>query len=119
MSSSKPETCIYLTDTKEMITQKLKKAYTGAVSSLEGHRELGAIPEIDSCFQILRYHHPSVDFVNDIYNKYKKGEILTSELKAISIDFTTKLVSDIQEKSSHISENEIDQVLFKEKISSI
>lgn len=119
MSSSKPDTCIYLTDSPDIVKKKLSGAYTGSVSSLEGHQRLGAIPEIDSCFQILRYHHPSREFVNEIYESYSKGKIKASDMKLITIEFVNNLLMDIQKKASEVTEKDINEIILTKKISSI
>jgi len=119
MSSSKPESCIYLDDSKEEIIRKIKTAYTGSVSSLEGHKKFGGIPEIDSCFQILRFHHLDNNFVKLIYKKYKLGKITASELKNITIEFVIDLTGKIQEKVKKVSDEEINKIIFSKRISSI
>lgn len=98
MSGSKPETAIYLSDTPEIIQQKINKAFTGAVSSLDAHRELGAVPEACSVFALLYYHHPDDKYVSEIYRKYKSGELTASELKEITSKFIVQLVEKHQKE---------------------
>ncbi|MDD3661656.1 MAG: tryptophan--tRNA ligase [Candidatus Dojkabacteria bacterium] len=119
MSSSKPDTCIYLTDTPDIVKNKLNKAYTGSVSTLDGHKRLGAIPEIDSCFQIIRYHHDSIDYINQIYSDYKNGSLKSSDLKEITIKFVNDMLKGIQERAKNVSDKEIQEVTLKMKINSI
>lgn len=119
MSSSKPETAIYLTDTADIIKTKLNHAYTGAVSTLDGHQKLGAIPEIDSCFQILRYLSPDIKYVDDIYASYKCGKLKTSELKNLTIEFVTELLTDLQEKARGVSKSDVDSITFDLELKSI
>lgn len=119
MSSSKPDTCIFLNDSTEIVRQKLSRAFTGSVSSIEGHRDYGGVPEIDSCYQILRYHHPSREFVNKIYTEYKSGKLLASELKEITIGFVSDLLSTIQSRVEKVSESEKNRIMLNLKITSI
>lgn len=119
MSSSKPDTCIYLTDTSEEVSRKLTKAFTGSVSTLDGHKKYGALPEIDSCYQILRYHHPSYQYVQEIYNDYSRGLITSSELKTITIRFVNEMLEAIQEKASKVTQADIEEVAFHSQIKSI
>lgn len=119
MSSSKPETSIYLSDSAEVVRSKINKAYTGAVSSLEGHTRLGAIPEIDSCFQILRYHHPDSKFVDGVYSEYKRGMLKASELKGITVEFVNSLLRNLQTRAKAVSPETIRDVLFDVRVESI
>lgn len=119
MSSSKPDTCIFLTDLPQQVERKLSRAFTGSVSTLEGHKRLGAIPEIDSCFQILKYHHPSYDYVQNIYDSYKKGAITSSEIKKITISFVNDMLKVIQDNAKEVTQNDIEDITFEQKIYSI
>lgn len=98
MSASVPDTAIFLDDSPNQIKRKINKAFSGGRDSVELHRKLGGEPEKDKAYEILFYHHPDNDFVKEVYEKYKKGEMLTGELKKICIDFLTDFLSKHQEK---------------------
>jgi tryptophanyl-tRNA synthetase len=98
MSSSEPDTAIFLDDSSEEVKRKINKAYSGGRDSVEEHRRLGGIPEKDKAFEILLYHHPNSDFVQNIYNEYKSGELLSGELKMICKDFLIKFLKKHQSK---------------------
>lgn len=102
MSGSKPKTAIYLTDSPEEIENKINKAFTGAVSVLDVHKDLGGIPEACSVFSLLYFHHPDSVFVSDIYSRYKSGKITMKELKSVTIEFVTRLVLEHQKKKKTI-----------------
>lgn len=91
MSGSKPETAIYLTDEPAIIKKRISGGFTGAISSLDGHRKFGAVPEACSVFNLLRFHCKDNGFVDTVYKKYKKGQMTAEELKQITIDFISKL----------------------------
>ena len=116
MSGSKPKTAIYLSDSPEVIREKIQKAFTGAVSILDVHQKLGGIPEACSVFSLLYFHHPDNQFVTDIYNRYKKGEITMKELKEVTTRFITDIVVSHQEKKVKV--NNIDEFLLKKPLSS-
>ncbi|MEM4710677.1 MAG: tryptophan--tRNA ligase [Candidatus Woesearchaeota archaeon] len=98
MSSSEADSAIFLDDTSKEIKRKISKAFSGGRDTIELHRKLGGIPEKDRAFNILLYHHPDSEFVEEIYKKYKSGEMLSGELKKICIEFLTKLLEEHQEK---------------------
>lgn len=114
MSGSKPKTSIYLTDTEEMVRKKINSAYTGAVSSLDAHRILGGIPEACSVFSILHFHCTDEDFVNKIYEKYKRGLITMTELKTITADLVVKMLRDHKARISEV--NNINDFLLKDHL---
>lgn len=98
MSSSEPDSTIMLTDSPEVVKKKIKNAFSGGRDTLAEHRKLGGNPDIDRSFQILRYHHPDDKFVEDVYNKFKSGEMLSGELKEIVIQFVNEMLKKHQEK---------------------
>ncbi|MDG6220598.1 MAG: tryptophan--tRNA ligase, partial [Candidatus Thermoplasmatota archaeon] len=52
MSSSKPESSIFLSDTPEEAVKKLKRAKTGGRQSVQEQREMGGIPEECSIYEM-------------------------------------------------------------------
>lgn len=117
MSGSKPKTAIYLSDSPEVVREKIQKSFTGSVSMLTAHQQLGGIPEACSVFSLLYFHHPDEELVKNIYNRYKKGDITMKELKEITTDFIIQLVTDHQHKKARA--NQIDEFLLKEPLLSI
>jgi len=54
---------------------------------MEEHRKLGGNPDIDVSFQYLRFlFEPDDKKLKKIYDDYKSGKMLTSELKNYLID---------------------------------
>jgi len=51
----------------------------------EEHRRLGADLDIDVPYEYLRFWMEDDDELEDIKQKYSKGELLTGEVKAILI----------------------------------
>ncbi len=118
MSGSKPETAIFLSDSSEVIKNKISKAYTGAVGSLEDHKKLGGIPEICSVFSLLYSQHPDDAYVETFREKYISGEIKMSELKEVTTKFISQLVVDHQRRRSKVSKKQINNFLLKKPLRS-
>ncbi|MBI4439773.1 tryptophan--tRNA ligase [Candidatus Woesearchaeota archaeon] len=97
MSSSEPDTAIFLDDSADDIKRKVNRAFSGGRDTLEEHRKLGGNPDVDKTFEILKFHHPDDALVKSVYNDYKSGRMLTGELKAICRDFLTETLSKHQE----------------------
>ena len=91
MSKSNPEGALFLDDTPEIIKRKINKAFTGAVSSLEDHKQLGGIPEACSVFALQQAFNQSDTEIKDLYDRYIKGELMMSELKKT----TSELITDV------------------------
>lgn len=98
MSASDPDTAIFLNDNEQDIKRKINKAYSGGRDNLKEHRRLGGIPEKDRAFEMLLFHHPNSRFVQKIHDDYKKGDLLTGELKNICKEFLIDLLKKHQKK---------------------
>ncbi|KNG75934.1 tryptophan-tRNA ligase [Plasmodium falciparum IGH-CR14] len=90
---------IFLTDTPEQIKNKINKyAFSGGGTTIQEHREKGGNLDKDISYQYLRYLLEDDNKLNEIGEKYKKGEMLSGEIKKILIDVLTELVLKHQEK---------------------
>lgn len=100
MSSSDPTSYIALTDTPEDAATKIKKyAFSGGQSTLEEHRKKGGNPDVDVAFQMLRYGlEPDDKKLERIYSDYKKGKLLSGELKQITIKKISAFLKEHQQK---------------------
>ncbi len=98
MSSSDPASTIMLTDSPEEVKKKIANAYSGGKDTLAEHRKLGGNPDVDRAYQILRYHHPDDRLVEEVYRKFRSGEMASGELKKITTDFVSDYLKKHQEK---------------------
>jgi len=85
MSSSKPDTAIFLNDSNKQIRKQINKAFSGGRDTIEEHREKGAQCKVDVPLNILKYFIDTVEF-NKIKELYGSGEYLSSQVKNIVID---------------------------------
>ncbi|MBI5871580.1 tryptophan--tRNA ligase [archaeon] len=99
MDSSK-EGAIYMTDSPKEVEMKIKKyAFSGGQPSIREHRKLGGNPDIDVSYQYLKaFFEPDDKKLQKIYDDYKSGALLTSELKEILIDKINKFLKEHQRK---------------------
>ena len=88
MSASKELTAIYTTDSPSEVELKIKKyAFSGGRNTVEEHKKLGGNPDIDVSFQYLKIlFEPDDKKLKKMYDDYKLGKLLTSELKKITIE---------------------------------
>ncbi|CAM8961626.1 unnamed protein product [Rhodiola kirilowii] len=93
MSASDPNSAIYVTDSGNSIKKKINKyAFSGGQDSIEKHRELGANIEVDIPFKYLCFFLDDDDELEDIRQKYGKGEMLTGEVKLKLTQVLTEMV---------------------------
>lgn len=78
---------------------------------MEEHRKLGGNPSIDTSYQWLTFFEEDDKKLKDIHDRYKSGEMLSGELKAILIDKLNKLLSDHQKKREQ-AKKKIEQYLY-------
>ena len=98
MSSSKPKTTIFLDDGIDLITKKIRKAYSGGQSTIEEHRRIGGNPDIDVAYQYMMYFFEQDDsYLAEINSDYRSGKILAGEMKQICIDKATDWMNNHQE----------------------
>ena len=109
MSSSQPETTIFLNDSMKSIEKKIKASFSGGQSTIEEHRSKGGNPEIDVAYQYLRYFFEEDDNeLNKIREEYISGELLTGEIKAICVDKATtwmKTHHELKDQNQHLAKD--------------
>jgi len=99
MSSSRPETTIFLTDPPEVAKAKLMKALTGGRATAEEQRRLGGIPEACTKFDMDLYHVLTRDEeLTRIYNDCRRGHILCGECKLYSWERLEKFLQEHQKR---------------------
>jgi tryptophanyl-tRNA synthetase len=99
MSASKPETCIFLSDSPETAKKKIMKAFSGGAPTLEEHRKKGGNPDIDVPFQYLRYIFEEDDKkLQDIRKSYRSGEMHSGEMKNYLAEKVVKFLKEHQRK---------------------
>ena len=105
MSSSKPKTAIYLTDTVKEATKKVNSAKTGGRDSLKEQKELGGRPDECSVYELLVYHLIDDDKqLEDIKNKCMSGEILCGNCKQCANKHLTTMFEKLEDKRSQAIE---------------
>ncbi|GKZ28235.1 hypothetical protein AbraIFM66950_000047 [Aspergillus brasiliensis] len=105
MSSSDPNSAIFMTDTAKQIKTKINKyAFSGGQVSIEDHRRLGGNPDVDVSYIYLTYFEEDDAKLEEIYKNYKSGELLTGELKKMTIEVLQQYVAAFQEKRKEVSD---------------
>ncbi|PMD21130.1 putative tryptophanyl-tRNA synthetase, cytoplasmic [Hyaloscypha hepaticicola] len=105
MSASDPNSAIFMTDTPNQIKNKINKhAFSGGRETLEEHQRLGGIPEVDVAFQYLSYFEDDDAKLLEIENSYRKGTLMTGELKKMAIAMLQEYVKEFQERRKQVTD---------------
>lgn len=103
MSSSKPETSVYLTEGPEAARRKIMGAKTGGRATAEEQRRLGA--EWDKCVVAELYVYHFSEDPADLKEKYDKctsGARLCGECKGIAAERAVTWLKEHQEKRAQV-----------------
>lgn len=96
MSSSKPKTAIFLSDSPEVAEKKIKSAKTGGKESLEEQKKYGGIPEDCVVYEMLLYHLVGSDSgLKQIYHDCKTGNVMCGECKKHAAELMRKFFEEL------------------------
>nr|KMM70612.1 tryptophanyl-tRNA synthetase [Coccidioides posadasii RMSCC 3488] len=117
MSASDPNSAIFMTDTPNQIKNKINKhAFSGGRDTIEEHRRLGGNPDVDVSFQYLSYFEEDDEKLKQIEESYRKGELLTGELKKMAITLLQEYVKDFQERRKQVTDEVLKQYMTPRKL---
>lgn len=112
MSSSKPKSAIFLSDSPKVVEQKVKTAKTGGRESLKEQKELGGNPNNCVIYELFLYHLIDSDYeLNEIYNNCKEGTCLCGHCKTKANELIIDFFDDFSEKREdalEVAENILD-----------
>jgi tryptophanyl-tRNA synthetase len=111
MSSSKPESAIFLTDSPKDATKKIMHSKTGGAVTLEEQKKHGGKPDECVVYELFLYHLIEDDKeLHEIYTSCKNGKKMCGECKKYASQLMEKLLLDIQAKRK-AAEGKIKQYL--------
>jgi tryptophanyl-tRNA synthetase len=99
MSSSNPESAIFLTDTPDEAQNKIMHAKTGGAVSLAVQKKEGGRPEECVVYELFLYHLIEDDTqLEQIHCSCKNGERMCGECKKQAAALTKKLLQELKER---------------------
>ncbi len=99
MSSSRPESGIFLTDEPAEAAKKVKRAKTGGATTLEEQRKNGGNPHGCSVYELFAYHLIEDDGeLAGIYESCRDGTRMCGECKKLGGGLIEKFLEDLGEK---------------------
>jgi tryptophanyl-tRNA synthetase len=103
---------VFLTDTPEMIAEKVTKhAFSGAPTTLEEHRRNGANTDIDVSYQYLTFFMEDDVELDRIRTEYAAGRMMTGEVKAILIKQLQAIVKKHQDARAAVTDEMVQQFM--------
>ncbi len=106
-------TTIYVTDDAKTVKNKINRyAFSGGRDTVEEHRRYGGNPDVDVAYQWLTFFEEDDKKLQKIYHDYKRGALLSGELKGILIEKVNAFLKEHQKKRED-AKKKIDQFLYK------
>jgi len=117
MSASDPTSAIFMSDTRKDIQKKINKyAFSGGRATMEEHRELGGMPDVDVSFQYLTYFLEDDEELDRIRVSYESGEMLTGEMKKKCIEVMQEYVAGFQERRSKVTDEVLESYMTPRRL---
>ena len=104
MSSSKPETALFLSDEPVVVKKKLMAAKTGGGVTVEEHRERGGNPGDCAVYELHAYHLLDDKELEEVYNGCRAGELLCGNCKKLAVERLNVFLEDFREKKGQAME---------------
>ena len=98
MSSSKPDSAVFITDEPKDVEKKVKRAVTGGRATEEEQRRLGANPFVCSVYELFLYHVKDDAEVERTYQECTTGARLCGQCKGIALQHIQAELKDLREK---------------------
>ncbi len=98
MSSSRPETAIYILDDDKTVKKKIMNALTGGQPTKELQRKLGGNPDVCVVYRYFQAYVDDDSLVSKIYNDCKSGNLICGECKLILYEHIVRLLQELRER---------------------
>jgi len=115
MSKSK-NNAIFLNDDEKTIRKKISKAFSGGQKTVEEHKKKGGNPDVDVSCIYLKNLFLNVNESKKIIEKYKKGKLLSKDVKKMFADEAVKFIKSFQNNLKKVSEKVVDKCVLKNNL---
>ncbi len=111
MSKSK-NNAIFFSDSEKAIRKKIMSSFSGGQQTLEEHRKLGGNPDVDVACQYLKAFYLSEDDAKVLFAQYRKGELLSGEIKKLLADYVVAEVLSFQKRVQEVDEKTLNKCIL-------
>jgi tryptophanyl-tRNA synthetase len=106
MSSSKPDSAIFLSDAPEEAARKIMRAKTGGAVSVEEQKRTGGNPDDCSVFDMLMAHLMEDDWrLSEIKEDCRHGSRMCGPCKKEAAEMMQRFLKDFQEKKAAVGDS--------------
>ena len=106
-----------MSDSEKEIKKKINQhAFSGGQETLELHRELGGDPDVDVPYQYITYFEDDDDKVAKFAEEYRKGAMLTGDMKKECIALMTAYVTKFKDARAKVTDEVLDSYLKPRKL---
>ncbi|GAI15927.1 unnamed protein product, partial [marine sediment metagenome] len=113
MSTSKPNSAIFLSDDEKTIRKKIGKAFSGGQETIEEHRKKGGNPEVDIACIYLKHLFLSPEEYKSIEKDYKSGKLLSGEVKKLFADKSVEFIKTFQDNLKKVDDKVVDKSILR------
>ncbi|MDE1874319.1 MAG: tryptophan--tRNA ligase [Candidatus Micrarchaeota archaeon] len=112
MSKSRGNAVFFLDPAKE-VKRKIMSAFSGGRETVEEHRRLGGNPDVDVAYMYLKSYFLTSEDAKQLNADYRKGKILSGEMKKMLLDKVQERIDDFQHKYEKVTEGDIEKVIMR------
>ena len=92
MSSSIPDSVIFLSDEPKMVNKKIQKSFSGGGKTLEEHRLMGGNLDVDVSIHYLKFFLPDDQEYEQICKQYREGTLTSGEIKKKAVTIINSVI---------------------------
>jgi len=112
MSASTTVSAIFVTDTPEQITEKIKyHAFSGGRATLKEHREKGGDLTVDVPYQYLNVFEFDDEKVKKIGEEFSSGRMTSAEIKNELVSVLVEFVRRHQEARKYVTDDVVHEYM--------
>lgn len=112
MSKSKGN-AVYLSEDDVSLKKKIYSAFSGGRSSIDEHRALGGVPEIDVAYIYLKYLFLEPKEAEDVGEEYRSGRLLSGELKDMLCEKMLERIGRLKKNYGRIGKKELSASILR------
>ncbi|KAI5964027.1 WRS1 [Candida theae] len=117
MSASDTSSSIFMGDSAKQIQKKINKfAFSGGQALMEDHRKYGGNVDVDVAYQYLSFFSYDDEKLEKLAEGYRKGEILSGEMKKECITVLQEFVGAYQERRSKVDDQVVEKFMKPHKL---
>ncbi len=115
MSSTETVKPIFLTDTKNQITDKIKKCFSGGGNTVELHKQNGANLEVDVPYQWALIFEENDDVLKHYAQQYSSGVLSTTLMKEYTGNLVLEKITRHHEAKQLVTDEVLDLFFSKKR----